>query len=81
MKKISLVSDTINRGDINALIEWLGQDEIPRLTKGPLTSELEKKWANKVGTKYSVFVNAGSSAILLTLAALKHSGKLKNSGS
>jgi len=75
---IKLVSDTINRDDINALIEWLQQDPIPRLTKGNLTSKLEQKWANKVGTKYSVFVNSGSSAILLTLAALKESGKLKN---
>ena len=34
---IKLVSDTINKEDINSLIEWLGQDEIPRLTKGDLT--------------------------------------------
>jgi len=75
---VSLVSDTINRDDINSLIEWLSQDEIPRLTKGELTWKLEKKWAEKIGTKYSVFVNSGSSSILLTLAALKQSGKLKN---
>lgn len=68
---IKLVSDTIDKNDINALIKWLSQDEIPRLTKGDLTIELEKKWANKIGTKYSVFVNSGSSSILLTLAALK----------
>ena len=75
---IKLVSDTINKNDINALIKWLGADEIPRLTKGSLTLELEKKWAEKIGTKYSIFVNSGSSAILLTLAALKYTGKLKN---
>ena len=75
---IKLVSDTINRQDINALIKWLQKDPIPRLTKGELTTQLEAKWANKVGTKYSVFVNSGSSSILLTLAALKESGKLKN---
>ena len=34
---IKLVSDTIDRQDINALVEWLSQDEIPRLTKGGLT--------------------------------------------
>lgn len=73
-----LVSDTINRDDINALIEWLQQDPIPRLTKGNLTSELEEKWAKKIGTKYSVYVNSGSSAILLTLAALNESDRLKN---
>jgi CDP-6-deoxy-D-xylo-4-hexulose-3-dehydrase len=75
---IKLVSDTINKDDINALITWLSQDEIPRLTKGELTIELEKKWAEKIGTKYSVFVNSGSSAILLTLAALKYSEFVNN---
>ncbi len=75
---IKLVSDTIDRQDIDALIKWLQQDPIPRLTKGELTTQLEEKWAKKVGTKYSVFVNSGSSSILLTLAALKESGKLKN---
>jgi CDP-6-deoxy-D-xylo-4-hexulose-3-dehydrase len=73
---IKLVSDTINKDDINSLIEWLSQDEIPRLTKGELTWELEKKWAEKIGTKYSVFVNSGSSSILLTLAALLHLDKV-----
>lgn len=75
---IKLVSDTIDREDINSLVEWLSQDEIPRLTKGELTWELEKKWAKKIGTKYSVFVNSGSSSILLTLATLKETNRLKN---
>jgi CDP-6-deoxy-D-xylo-4-hexulose-3-dehydrase len=75
---IKLVKDTIDKNDINKLIEWLNQDEIPRLTKGDLTWELESKWAKKIGTKYSVYVNSGSSAILLTLATLLHTGKLKN---
>jgi CDP-6-deoxy-D-xylo-4-hexulose-3-dehydrase len=76
MKRISLVSDTIDKSDINALIDWLSQNEIPQLTKGPLTKELEQKWAKTIGTKYSVYVNSGSSAILLTLAALKQMGKI-----
>jgi CDP-6-deoxy-D-xylo-4-hexulose-3-dehydrase len=75
---IKLVSDTINKEDIDALVKWLQQDPIPRLTKGDMTWELEKKWAKKIGTKYSVFVNSGSSSILLTLAALKQQGILKN---
>ena len=41
MKRISLVSDTVDKSDINALTEWLSQDEIPKLTKGELTIELE----------------------------------------
>lgn len=75
---IKLVSDTIDKNDINSLIEWLSQENIPKLTKGELTWELEKKWAKKIGTKYSVFVNSGSSSILLTLATLKETNRLKN---
>lgn len=75
---IKLVNDTINKDDINALIEWLSQDEIPRLTKGDLTIELEKKWADKIGSKYSVYVNSGSSAILLALAAFLYSKNIRN---
>ena len=75
---IKLVSDTIDRDDIDSLIKWLSQDEIPRLTKGDLTLELESKWSKKIGTKYSVYVNSGSSAILLSLAALLESGRIKN---
>jgi CDP-6-deoxy-D-xylo-4-hexulose-3-dehydrase len=75
---IKLVSDTIDRADINALIEWLSKEEIPILTKNKLTVELEKKWADKIGTKYSVFVNSGSSAILLMLLSLKQGNFLRN---
>ena len=75
---IKLVSDTINKDDINSLIEWLSQPEIPRLTKGDLTWELESKWAKKIGTKYYVYVKSGSSAILLALAALLESKRIKN---
>lgn len=75
---INLVSDTIDKKDIDRLISWLSQEKIPRLTKGELTVELEKKWAEKIGTKYSVFVNSGSSAILLTLAVMKEFNFLKN---
>jgi len=75
---IKLVNDTINKDDINALIEWLSKDEIPRLTKGDLTIQLEKKWAEKIGTKFSVYVNSGSSAILLALAAFLYSKNIRN---
>lgn len=77
---IKLVSDTIDKSDIDHLVKWLSPDDgsIPRLTKGNLTWELEEKWANKLGTKHSVFVNSGSSAILLTLSTLKEMGRLRN---
>jgi CDP-6-deoxy-D-xylo-4-hexulose-3-dehydrase len=75
---IKLVNDTINKDDIKALVEWLSQDEIPKLTKGELTVELEKKWSQFIGSKYSVYVNSGSSAILLSLAAFLYSNKIRN---
>jgi len=68
---IKLIDDIINREDISALCEWLQQEPTPKLTKGELTRELEGKWAKLIGTKHSVFVNSGSSAILLLLAAYK----------
>ena len=75
---INLVADTIDKEDVASLINWLGQKEIPQLTKGPITKEYEAKYSNWLGTRHSVFVNSGSSAILLGLAALKFGGKLKN---
>ena len=53
-----LVGDTIDKKDMAELAEWLTSgNDVPRLTKGPLTVEFEKKWAKKLGTKYSVFCN------------------------
>ena len=71
MSKISLVEDTINRDDINKLAKWLTSgDDIPRLTKGPLTIQLESKWSAWLGIKNTVFCNSGSSANLLMLWSL-----------
>jgi len=67
MNMINLVKDTISNDDIDKLIGWL--QTYPRLTKGPLTLELEQKWSDWIGTKYSVFCNSGSSANLLMLSA------------
>jgi len=75
---INLVSDTINREDVTEVINWLSQKEIPQLTKGPITKDYEKKFSSWFGSNHSVFVNSGSSAILLGLAALKFGNKLKN---
>jgi CDP-6-deoxy-D-xylo-4-hexulose-3-dehydrase len=76
MKKIDLVQDTIDNKDIDNLIEWL--KTYPRLTKGPKTLEFESKWSEWLGTKYSVFVNSGSSANLMMIYSLKVLNKLKN---
>ena len=72
--KITLVKDTIDKDDIDKLIAWLGGN--PRLTKGDLTVELEKKWSEWLGVKYSVFCNSGSSANLAAIYSLLLSDKL-----
>ena len=76
MDKIFLVKDTIDNNDIDKLIDWL--KTYPKLTKGPVTLELEEKYSNWLGRKYSVFVNSGSSANLLMLSALQQGKYLKN---
>jgi len=75
---IKLVSDTINKDDIKRLVTWLSQEDTPILTKNKVTLEFEGKWSGKIGVKNTCYVNSGSSAILLALAALKESGRLKN---
>ena len=68
MDKINLVKNTIDNHDIDRLIDWL--KGYPRLTKGELNLEFEKKFANWMGRKYAIFCNSGSSANLLMLSAL-----------
>jgi CDP-6-deoxy-D-xylo-4-hexulose-3-dehydrase len=75
-KRIDLVQDTIDKKDIDALITWLSS--YPRLTKGQVTLDFEKKFAEWIGSDYAIFVNSGSSANLLMIYALKYAGKLKN---
>ena len=74
--KYPLAKETINEDDIDALCGWL--KKYPRLTKGKLTPQLEKEWADFIGTKYSVFNNSGSSANLLMVYAAMLAGKIKN---
>src|SRR5580692_2036327 len=65
-----LMKNNITREDLNAVIEFLGQDE-PILTQSTNVRAFEKEWSDWLGVRHSVFVNSGSSANLLTLAALK----------
>ena len=76
MANITLVKDTIGNEDIDRLVEWL--KTYPRLTKGPITLDFEKKYSKWIGREYSVFVNSGSSANLLMLSALQQGDYLKN---
>ena len=62
--------NNILREDLDAVIEHLKQDD-PILTNGANVRAFEEKWSEWLGVKYSVFVNSGASANLLTMAILK----------
>jgi CDP-4-dehydro-6-deoxyglucose reductase, E1 len=66
---IPLMQNNITREDLDTLISYLQLDE-PWLTHGKNVQAFEEEWSEWLGVKYSVFVNSGSSANLLTLSAL-----------
>ena len=69
---LPLMSDNIDRVDVDCLIEFLQQEPVPRLTNGPKVIEFEKAWSDWLGVKHSVFVNSGTAANELSMLALKH---------
>ena len=69
---LPLMSDNIDKQDINSLIEFLSQEKIPKLTNGPKVVEFENAWGGWLGTKYNLMVNSGASANELTMLALNY---------
>ena len=65
-----LMRNNIDRTDLEAVIDLLRQDD-PMLTQSTQVRAFEAEWSQWLGCEYSVFVNSGSSANLLTMAALK----------
>jgi len=65
-----LMEDNITREDLDILISFL--KKMPRLTQSSNVLAFEKEWSEWLGVRYSVFVNSGASANLITMAALKH---------
>jgi CDP-6-deoxy-D-xylo-4-hexulose-3-dehydrase len=65
-----LMRNNITRADLNAVIEYLSQEN-PALTHSKQVQAFEQEWSDWLGVKYSVFVNSGASANLLTMAAIK----------
>lgn len=68
--KYPLMSDNISREDLDLVIEHLKKDN-PKLTNGPECRAFEEAWSKWLGVKYSVFVNSGASANLLSMTMLK----------
>ena len=69
---LPLMKDNITREDLDTIIQFLKQKD-PMLTQGKNVLEFEREWSKWLGVKYSVFVNSGSSANLITLSALRES--------
>jgi len=67
-----LMRNNISRGDLDAVIRFLEQDD-PILTQSAEVAAFEREWAGWLGVKHCVFVNSGSSANLITMAALRES--------
>lgn len=68
--RFPLMRNNILREDLDTVIEHLEQDD-PKLTHGAQVRAFEREWSEWLGVKYSVFVNSGASANLLTMAMLK----------
>ena len=62
--------NNFSKSDVSAVVKLLKQKNII-LTQSKKVKEFEKTWSKWLGVKYSVFVNSGSSANLLTINILK----------
>lgn len=65
-----LMRNNITRADLDALIEFLKQDD-PILTQSRNVEAFEREWSEWLGVRHSVFVNSGSSANEITMLALR----------
>jgi len=71
------MDNNFTKSDMDSVIKLVKKKNII-LTQSKNVKEFEKKWSKWVGTKYSVFVNSGSSANFITISALKTLNKNKN---
>jgi CDP-6-deoxy-D-xylo-4-hexulose-3-dehydrase len=65
------MKNNISRDDLDILIDFLREDD-PKLTQSSNVQAFEEEWSDWLGVNYSVYVNSGASANLLTMAVLKH---------
>ena len=65
-----LMENNITPEDVKTRIKFL--EKMPRLTQSDNVRAFEDEWSDWLGVRYSVFVNSGASANLITIAALKH---------
>jgi dTDP-4-amino-4,6-dideoxygalactose transaminase len=76
--KVSVGDFRVNRDERNAIYKVL---ESGRISEGEYARKFEEEWAKYIGTKYSVVLNSGTSALISGLTALKYrqkNSKVKN---
>ena len=66
-----LMNNNYTNKDIGTVKKFLKNKDVI-LTQSKKVLEFEKKWSKWLGVKYSVFVNSGSSANLLSINSLKY---------
>ena len=78
MKNFShpLMENNFTKSDMNLVIKFLRKRNVI-LTQSKNVLKFEKEWSKWLGVKYSVFVNSGSSANLLSVSILKMLNKKK----
>jgi len=68
--KHPLMSNNFDKSDFRLIIKLLKKKNVV-LTQSKYVREFEKKWSKWLGVKYSVFVNSGSSANLISIDILR----------
>ena len=68
--KWPLMVNNITSEDFDCVIDFLRG--MPVLTQSSNVRAFEEEWSQWLGVKYSVFVNSGASANLVTMATLRH---------
>jgi CDP-6-deoxy-D-xylo-4-hexulose-3-dehydrase len=76
MKIYKLAHNTIDNNDYKILIKFLRNKET--LTQSQVVNKFQKNFSDFLKTKYSIFVNSGSSANLLIAQVLIEGSYLKN---
>jgi len=69
--KHALMENNIQQQDINAVIKFLKANKKKIFTQSKKVRQFETQWSRWLGVKYSVFVNSGASANLLSISILK----------
>jgi CDP-6-deoxy-D-xylo-4-hexulose-3-dehydrase len=66
-----LMDNNIIDQDVNSIVTFLKKNKKKIFTQSNKVQEFEKEWSKWLGCKYSIFVNSGSSANLISMLCLK----------